>query len=254
MSFVFAFLLSLPRLAGLALMLPFTQGPTVPAIARNGLLFGVALVILPLVHEQMGTIPSLLMFAALMFKEFAIGAAAGFVISLVFRIPAILGDFVDNQRGASIASVFNPSQGDQSSNLGLFLEQVFVTWFLVSGGLLALLSLVWKSYGVFPVTDFVPKFTAETLNLIVGMFQNLLQLALLVSVPVVFAMMIGEIGLGLVGRFAKQLNVFFLSMSIKSMIALLIVLIYLPLLLRILSEPDLILRVPEILIEKTRNG
>ena len=59
------------------------------------------------------------------------------------------------------------------------------------------------------------------------------------SSPVVIAMFLSEFGLGLVNRFAPQLNVYFLSMSLKSGVALFVLIPYIQVLFDIFGD-DLI--------------
>jgi type III secretion protein T len=56
-------------------------------------------------------------------------------------------------------------------------------------------------------------------------------LALLLASPMLIALFVTELGLGLVNRFAPQLNVFFLSMPIKSAVGLLVLISYMQFLL-----------------------
>ena len=48
----------------------------------------------------------------------------------------------------------------------------------------------------------------------------------MVGGPVVIAMFLSELGLGFISRFAPQLNVFFLSMPVKSAVALLMLILF----------------------------
>ena len=51
-------------------------------------------------------------------------------------------------------------------------------------------------------------------------------LAMMLAAPVLIAMLMSELGLALVSRFAPQLQVFFLAMPIKSALALFVLVIY----------------------------
>ncbi len=53
-----------------------------------------------------------------------------------------------------------------------------------------------------------------------------LRLTLLFAAPAIISMFLAEVGLALVSRFAPQLQVFFLAMSIKSALALLVMVLY----------------------------
>ncbi len=232
-----AFLLGLPRVAGIFAFLPFLSGAQVPAMARNALIAGLGLIIAPSIFPQLE--PGHLAghsLIALAFKEGLLGALLGFVVAMVFHVPQVIGDFIDNQRGSSIASFFNPAVGEQSSNMGLFLSQAFLVWFIVAGGFTLLFEFIFASFALYPVTAFLPDFGPEAIGHVGEALGALLKLALLIAAPVIFAMLIAEVGLGLVSRFAPQLNVFFISMSLKSLVAVFLLLLYFA------AIPDLIFR------------
>ncbi len=222
-----AFLLSTPRLLGIAVFMPFLRTPQVPLMARNALIGALGLVIWPLIWGEIkdGQMGSHIVFA-LVAKEMMIGLILGFILSLTFLIPQAIGDFIDNQRGASIASVFNPAFGGQASPLGLLLSQAFLVWFITAGGMIIFMDFMFTSFAILPVTAFLPEHDPKLFEHIVHALSLFLKLALVIAGPVILVMLISEIALGLVSRFAPQLNVFFISMSFKSMIAIVILLFY----------------------------
>ena len=237
----------LPRAAGFFFLLPFFSAQVLPAPARFGLFAVLVLPALPYGYESLallaerhgGMVPGHV-FLALLLKESLVGIAAGFATSLAFRVPGMIGDFVDNQRGTSIAQVFNPAQGDQSSNLGAFLGQVFIVWFLLAGGLHALLALLYESYRLLPPAALAPAFTQESVDALLAIFTAALRLVVVLAAPMVFIMMLADLGLGLANRFAPQLNVFFLAMPIKSVVALFVLVLYLAVVLDRLDDSGLI--------------
>ncbi|MCY4032877.1 MAG: type III secretion system export apparatus subunit SctT [Hyphomicrobiales bacterium] len=236
-----AVLLTLPRLLGMALFLPFFRAPLVPALVRNAVLLSIALVVLPVGFDSIQALSaSTTPYWLLAIKEFGVGMLFGFLIGLTFLVPQIIGDYLDNQRGASIASLFNPTVGGQSSNLGLLLGQIFLVWFLVSGGMEALYGVVLQSYRVYPINAPLPVIDESAVDALLALFSKFIKLALLLAAPAAFVMLLAEFGLGLVSRFAPQLNVFFLAMPLKSVLALLIVGLTLSVILTQLWESGLI--------------
>ena len=65
-----------------------------------------------------------------------------------------------------------------------------------------------------------------TPEFITGFFFEAIKTAMLLAAPMLIALFLSEFGLGLINRFAPQLNVFFLSMPIKSAVAVLILIFY----------------------------
>ena len=241
-----AFFLALPRITGFFLLLPFFSNQFLPPVAKFGIFAALVFPIVPYAHNSLvelavasGAPISASYFFALLLKEAAVGIVAGFATALVFRVPGMIGDFIDNQRGTSIAQVFNPAQGDQSSNLGAFLGQAFLVWFLIAGGLHALLSLLYESYRLLPPATWVPSFDAVALEALVGIFVASLHLMAILAAPAVFVMLLVDLGLGLANRFAPQLNVFFLAMPIKSVAALFALGLYFALLFERLDGSEL---------------
>lgn len=241
-----ALLLVLPRASGFFLFLPFFSNQILPAMAKFALFTTLILPAIPHGHasllaytQESGPITATV-FLLLLFKESLLGIIVGFATALIFRVPGMVGDFIDNQRGTSIAQVFNPAQGDQSSNLGAFLGQVFIVWFLLSGGLTSLLTLLYESYRVVPPTAFLPRFERATLDALISIFAATLHLLVVLAAPMIFIMMLVDLSLGLANRFAPQLNVFFLAMPIKSVVALFALALYLTIAIRHLSDSNLI--------------
>ena len=134
--------------------------------------------------------------------------------------------YVDNQRGASIASTINPLTGHDSSPLGELFSQAGIVLLLISGGMSMILKIIYDSYFLWPVFTLMPAFSENMPIVILDLMDRLMRLALLFSAPVIFSMFLAEVALGLVSRFVPQLQVFFLAMPIKSGIAIFVFAIY----------------------------
>ena len=61
-----------------------------------------------------------------------------------------------------------------------------------------------------------------------GTLGNMLRATVIIASPVIIIMFLATLGLGLVNRTAPQLNVFFLSMPVKSALGVAMLIIYLP--------------------------
>ena len=226
-NYLKAFSLASPRLFGFALLLPFFNGRILPAAIRGAVFLALTVVLLPPLAEQLkhNPLPPFVHVAYAM-KEMALGFLLGFPVALIFLVPQSVGDFIDNQRGAGVASLFNPAFGGQSNLLGIFLGETFLAVFLALGGMALLVKILYDSYLLYPVLAPLPPFNQEALSAFVGDFANFLALIVKLAAPVIFVMMVAEIGLGLIGRFAPQLQVFFLAMSLKSVLAIFFLIFY----------------------------
>lgn len=247
-SWLQAFFLAVPRLIGITAFLPIFAAPTMPAMLRYSLILVLALVPLPLLQNQLVSLTAQTgapaPFVLLLLKETMIGLLLGFLLSLPFRVPAMIGDFLDNQRGAGIAQLFNPGAGGQTGPLGVLFAQTHMTWFAVSGGLLLLYDFTYRSYAVLPLTQALPNFgalgLAPFMALVGGLLGSLVKLALLLAAPAMIVMLILELALGLMGRFAPQLNTFFLAMPLKSLAVASFLLVYFAIMMGALTQQELL--------------
>ena len=220
--------LAMPRMVGTMTALSF-MGPNMlgGALARNGIAAALSLLVYPIVSAQIAAAKlSALQFAGAAAKEFLVGMLVGSVVMVVFWSVQAVGNFIDNQRGATMASSMDPLIGEQSSPLGHFMTQSMVAVFFATGLFNGFLGGVYHSYKLWPATSFWPSMDINVVTFIVSQFVLISQVALVVGGPVVIAMFLSELGLGFISRFAPQLNVFFLSMPVKSAVALLMLILF----------------------------
>lgn len=158
----------------------------------------------------------------------------GYLSGMLFWTIQCAGFFIDNQRGASMAEGADPLSGEQTSPLGSFFFQSAVYLFFSTGAFLALLGVVYASYEIWPVTQLIPLSVFQDINLplfFAGRVSWLLLMMLLLSGPIVVACLLTDVSLGLINRFASQLNVYVLAMPIKSGVAAFLMLFYFMMLL-----------------------
>ncbi|EKA4469944.1 preprotein translocase T [Vibrio parahaemolyticus] len=230
---LFLYSLTLPRLMACFIFLPILSKQMLGgAMIRNGVLCSLALFIFPVVNEQ--RLPAEtdgLWLIVILGKEVLLGMLIGFVAAIPFWAIEATGFLVDNQRGAAMASMFNPTLGSQSTPTAVLLTQTLITLFFSGGGFVAFIYALFKSYTTWPILGFFPMVTDAWVSFFYDQFQQLMWVGVLMSAPLVLAMFLAEFGLALISRFAPQLNVFFLAMPIKSAIASVLLIVYLGLMM-----------------------
>ena len=85
---------------------------------------------------------------------------------------------------------------------------------------------------------------------VLGTLDGMLKTTVVISAPVIIIMFLATIGLGLVNRTAPQLNVFFLSMPVKSALGVAMLIVYLPFIMDMLmytKETEILLPVQKLL-------
>jgi type III secretion protein T len=162
-------------------------------------------------------------------KEVVLGLLMGLLAGMMFWTIQCAGFFIDNQRGAGQATETDPLSGEQSSPTGSFLFQSAVYVFFSTGAFLSFLGMVYSSYEMWPVGSVLPMelFSKPAFALFfAGKVGELALDMMLLSGPIVVACLLTDISLGLINRFASQLNVYVLAMPIKSGLASLLLIFY----------------------------
>ena len=236
----YVFSMTLPRIVALFTLIPFLHKRMLGgAMMRNGIAGALALFLHPMVAEYK-PVESLSIYvtAGLVLKEIFIGALIGFCITIPFWALESAGFFIDNQRGASMASSLNPLSGAETSPMGVLFSQAFTAIFMVSGLFLLLLNSLFFSYSTWPVFSYYPHLNPEATLFFLNQFDLIIGLAMWLAAPVIISMFITEFGIALISRSAPQLNVFILAMPIKSGVAAAILVVYVSTILTLARKHD----------------
>lgn len=219
--------LAQPRILAMFLLLPIFNRQVIPGLMLWGISTAFGILIAPMFQQKIHTIDlSATMWIALILKEVFIGFSMGYLLAIPFWIFESVGSLIDNQRGASIASTLNPLTGHDSSPLGILCNQAFIVFFVVAGGFFITLDVLYESFILWDIFDWHPNLIQENSILWLNQLDRLMRLSLLLAAPALIAMFLAELGLALISRFTPQLQVFFMAMSIKSALAILVFLIY----------------------------
>lgn len=219
--------LCMMRPLGMMLMLPLFKGGAMGSgLIRNTLVLMFALPTIPLMHTQSEDFSQMPMSGLILVygEEVIIGLIVGFCAAIPFWAIDMAGFVIDTMRGASMSTVLNPLMGLQSSVFGMFFTQILSVLFLVTGGLNALLSALYLSYSTIP-PDSVLSFNNNLLSFISDQWQMMSDMCLSFALPAMVVMIMVDAALGLVNRSVEQLNVFFLSMPIKSVLVVFLLLV-----------------------------
>uniref|UniRef100_B8DMR4 Type III secretion protein SpaR/YscT/HrcT n=1 Tax=Nitratidesulfovibrio vulgaris (strain DSM 19637 / Miyazaki F) TaxID=883 RepID=B8DMR4_NITV9 len=222
----------MPRLFMVAQVAPFLAGSVVTGQLRMVLVFACYLPVHPVILGQLpkGSVFDLTLlghYGALVLKESLMGLVLGLLAGIAFWTVQSAGFLIDNQRGASMAEESDPMSGEQTTPTGAFLLQTMMYLFYTSGAFLAFLGLLYASYEIWPVPSLAPlAWSIEVPLLFAGRVAWLMSHMVLLAGPLVVACLLADISLGLVNRFASQLNVYVLAMPVKSAVASLLLVLY----------------------------
>ena len=151
----------------------------------------------------------------------AVGAMLGFVVGLLFHLFAVAGAMADLSAATSVASVVDPTRGEQGAVFSRIFQITGLTLFHVAGGMALLVSTLAWSVQAVPLDGRLqldPGVATVVLELVGTLMVSGFELA----VPILAALFLIELTLGLASRFAPTANVFLLGMPVKVGVAMLV--------------------------------
>ena len=216
------------RVAGIVVAIPAFSSRTVPLHVRIGLLIGLTVILFPIVSDQIRPlIISFPQIVPLLFTEFMVGMVLGFAISFVMNAFIIAGELIGIQMGINLISALDPIAGGQVPILGQFMGLLGMLIFLAIDGHHMMFEALVASFQLVPPmhVHFSGFLVESVLKLGLGMFV----LALKVGAPVMTAVFIVTLGMGILGRTIPQLNVMLNNVPITIGVGLLVLGLSLPL-------------------------
>ncbi len=222
-SFTFIFItLIWVRTLAMGATIPFLLGKPVPRYV----LVGATMVLAVFVHVNM--VPdsppplehNLISLIVLYMKEVFYGLAIGFSVSVLFYGLQSAGQMIDNQRGVSIARVLIPQLGGQASISANFLFQLALVLYLTVGGHLLFFETFFKSFITLPILEFPvsgPGLFA-LIDFFIRITAEVIVIAIKLAAPVIIAIFLADIILGIANRVSPQINVWMLGFTVKGYI------------------------------------
>jgi flagellar biosynthetic protein FliR len=216
--------LILARTVPLVVLSPIFGGRTLPGQHKIGLAMILVLVLYPCVSPIVrGNLPTQgIAYWGLVLKELGIGAMLGFLSSLVFMAIESAGNLIDVQRGTQQASVLVPQldvQGPVFANLHIQLATVL--FFSLNLHHLYLKGY-FQSFELLPVNQY-PNFSAHFQTFItqtIHMSGDIFAVSLQLTAPIVLAIFMVDIVMGVMNRIAPMVQVYFLAMPFKAVVGI----------------------------------
>jgi type III secretion protein T len=211
--------LAATRISIIFIMIPLFTPELIPPLVRNSIFLSLALVSVIVQPALDLTDISMPDWIVLYFKEAVIGILIGGFFGIYLWAFETAGQIIDSQAGASVAQVHDPLTGTQTTLLGSFLGRFANYIFVSAGGLILITGFLLESYYLWPLDTKVLNLNTVGLMELGAEFAYYFQLAILIAAPVIVIILVIDLLMGLINRYAQQFNVFFLSLSLKMLAA-----------------------------------
>lgn len=204
-AWIAGFLFPLARVLGLLGAAPvfFSRGmPT-----RIRLALGVAVTVALMSSLPPSTVaPGTWMGLLTLMQQMLIGVMLGFAMRIVFAAIDLAGELIGLQMGLGFALFYDPENAGQSPVIAEFMGLLATLVFLAMNGHLMLLALLGKSFEWWPIGAQVA--SLDGMGAVARWGSFIFSAGLMLSLPLIAALLIVNIALALLTRAAPQLNLF----------------------------------------------
>jgi len=219
------FILILVRVTGLFVISPIFGRNDVPAIMKVGISITLALILLPLkINTFYLDIDNIRVLAFWSISEFLIGIIIGFIAFIYFSVVYLAGSIIDIQMGFGMVNIMDPQTNAQMPIMGGFYNILITLVFLTTNGHHQLIKSLIYSYEIIPI-GFNITVNENLISYLMKIFTDMFILAFKLSAPILIAIFLVNVILGILARTMPQMNIFVVGMPLKIAIGIIIILI-----------------------------
>jgi flagellar biosynthetic protein FliR len=218
-SILVGFMLALARTAGFVITAPPFNTRAVPARVRAGVAITLAMPLTSFTSVDAPALTSPDLIARMLVHVFT-GVTLGALVQLAVSAVQMLGDLIDVVGGFTMTLGMDPLLLVQTSVMGRLHQLVAITLLFVGDGHILVIQGLARSVQLDPnpspdLAD-IARVLADDVS---GMFLAAVQ----VAAPVIGALFVADVALGLLTRAAPALNAFALAFPLKILLSLLLV-------------------------------
>ena len=220
-----AFIFPLARILAMIASSPVLGNRQTPVRIKVGLSVLLTIVIAP----NIATMPQVAVGSPqgllIMIQQIIIGVAMGFTISMIFSAVEMAGEIAGLQMGLGFASFYDPINAIHSAIIAQWLGLIAILAFLAINGHLYMISALAESFQTLPIGSMM---SAQGFNGVAHWGASIFAYALQISLPILAALLITNIALGILTRAAPQLNIFAVGFPITLAIGFFVLALTMP--------------------------
>jgi flagellar biosynthetic protein FliR len=223
------YLLIFCRITSFFVVVPILSSRNVPMMFKVGLSVFISLIIFATMGMEK-PIPIDGVYVLLVIREMLIGVLLGFLAYLFFTVVQTAGSFMDMQIGFSMASVIDPLSGTSTPMLGNLKYMIAVLLFLSFDGHHYLIRAIIDSYNWVPIDNelFSRIYDGKISDFLFQSLSKMFYLSFQLAAPIVAALFLTDLGLGLLTRVAPQFNIFVIGAPLKMILGFFLLVIIFP--------------------------
>jgi flagellar biosynthetic protein FliR len=217
------FIFPLSRILGLLATAPVFNNAALPVRMRLIAGLAITMALAPALPPLPGLPASSWLGLVVLGQQILIGVLLGFALRITFAAVDVAGELIGLQMGLSFATFFDPTSGGQTPVMSEFLGLLTALIFLAMYGHLLALTVLAESFTLLPVS--IAPIHAASFSTLVAWAATLFSTGVLLALPVITALLIANIALGVLARIAPQLNLFAVGFPVTLALGFLVMLL-----------------------------
>ncbi len=217
------FLYILMRMAGFVLFNPILSRNGFPAIFRAGVIMVLSVAVYAADGGASAVPNTTLELMMQLLLEMGLGALVAFLMRFFFYIAEQAGDVVDVQMGLSMARTYDAGSQASLTVTANLLNALMMLLFFAANGHVTMMRLMLTSGEIVPYG--AARLTAGAASRMVELFAECALLAVKLSLPILAAELLGQVGMGILMKVIPQINVFAINIELKVIIGLVMLLL-----------------------------
>jgi flagellar biosynthetic protein FliR len=213
------FFLAFTRILAIMIHIPVLGGQNIPNQVRIGLGFVLAMVLIPWQPIPAEAAPiGFMAYSLSIAKEILIGTLIGYSADLAFGAIQMAGGAMGLGSGFESGRIFNPSLGDSGSAFDQIFVMTATMVFLMINGHHLVIRAIQKTFEILPLNGSLP---FDSLEAVMTTTSTFVVAGIHLALPVMTALILADLTLGLLARVAPQVQVYFLGLPVKVVVSLL---------------------------------
>lgn len=211
-AWIAAFIFPLTRILAVIASAPFWGSTAIPRRIRVVLGLAIAVGLTPMLPPMPAVSPFSGPGVWILAQQLLIGLGMGFAMRIIYSAVDVAGEFIGLQMGLGFATFYDPLNSSQTPVVTEFMDLLALLVFLAINGHLFYIATLAQSFTAIPVSA-TPLGSGSWLAL-VELGSRMFAAGLLLSLPVIVALMITNLALAVLTRAAPQLNIFAIGFPI----------------------------------------
>jgi flagellar biosynthetic protein FliR len=212
LAWLAAFIWPAARLLALFATAPFFSQTAISNMTK----IGIAVLITIIVAPTLPTLPAVSVASPaglfILAQQIVIGAAIGFTMQIIFAAVEAGAAMAGLQMGLGFAQLLTGSTDGSTDVLSRLMSMIALLAFLSIDGHLQVLGVLIDSFYRVPISD--TPMAAGGLHTVVAWAETIFSSGLLLALPIVIALLIVNLSLGILNRAAPQIGVFQIGLPV----------------------------------------